>query len=352
MMDLSKFLAHLHRSRLLTPQQWQQAVRAANRQPRPSAEELGAELLRHGRLTRYQLDKLLAGRSHGLVLGPYEILKALGKGGMASVFLARDHEQGRLVALKLVTPQQVKKNPILLERLRRELYFSQRVSHPHIVPVFGLTVHDDVHCLAMEFIIGSDLQQDVRTLGPLPWSQAALLLGQIALALDEVHRRGVVHTDVKPGNILLAQGSGTFPKLTNGAAPVIVGKLIDFGLAIDLVHTEHNDSARAPGRIAGTFAYAAPEQTRSSKEVGPPADLYGLGATLFFALTGRAPFAGGTSREKIERVRKELPPRLRDLRLVVPRLLDDLVYQLLAKDPGQRPRSALVVADVLLSLRG
>lgn len=351
-MDLSRFLSHLKHSRILTPAQWQHVSEQSASQPPPTAGEVGKELVRAGWLTGYQLDKLLIGRSHGLVLGPFEILDRLGKGGMASVFLARDHEQKRLVALKLVTPKQAQASPVLLERLRRELHFSVRVSHPHIVPVYSLTEYDGVHCLAMEFIIGSDLHQDVRALGPIPWPQAVRLLGQIALALEEVHRRGIVHTDVKPGNVLLAQGSGTNPLPSNGAPPTIVGKLIDFGLAIDTVEPECNDQIRMPGRIAGTFAYAAPEQTRSSKEVGPAADLYALGGTLFFALTGRPPFPGGTSREKIQRVRHEAPPRLGDLKLVVPRTLEDLVHQLLAKKPRHRPRSALIVADVLLSMRG
>ncbi len=172
------------------------------------------------------------------------------------------------------------------------------------------------------------------------------------MALEEVHRRGVVHTDVKPGNILLAQGSGTLGLPVNGQPVTIVGKLIDFGLAIDLQEPERNDVIRQPGRIAGTFAYAAPEQTRSSRQVGPEADLYALGGTMFFALTGRPPFPGGSSRDKIRRVRSDPAPRLSELGLVVPRRLDDLVHQLLEKKPGDRPRTAALVADVLLGLKG
>ncbi|HMP02580.1 MAG TPA: serine/threonine-protein kinase [Gemmatales bacterium] len=351
-MDLPEFLTHLRRSRLLASAELEEMSRRAAGQPPPAVTELGELLVQAGRLSRYQLDKLLAGRSHGLVLGPFEILARLGKGGMASVFLARNKDEQRLVAVKLVTPRQQQANPILLERLRRELHFSERVQHPHIVPVYSLTEHHGVHCLALEFIIGSDLHHDVRHLGPLPWLQASKLLGQVALALEEVHRRGVVHTDVKPGNILLAQGSGTLGLPVNGQPVTIVGKLIDFGLAIDLQEPERNDVIRQPGRIAGTFAYAAPEQTRSSRQVGPEADLYALGGTMFFALTGRPPFPGGSSRDKIRRVRSDPAPRLSELGLVVPRRLDDLVHQLLEKKPGDRPRTAALVADVLLGLKG
>ncbi len=353
-MDLAGFLQSLARSRLLAPidleacQQWAQA------DPSLLPQQLGFHLLRHGKLSRYQMERLLSGRSHSLILGPFEVLAPLGQGGMGIVFLARDHEHQRLVALKLLSTKQQHLHPNLYARLEREMKFARSLTHPHIVKVFSLTEHDQVHCLAMELVPGLDLGRHVRRTGPMPAALACRCLAGIALALEAIHRRGIVHTDVKPGNILLTapldQGtavSGNHAAPTAWPVERYQAKLIDFGLALDLEDASANRQAVGPGRIAGTFAYAAPEQTRANQAIGPAADLYALGSTLFFVLIGQPPFPGGTTKDKIKRVRHEPPPRLRSLQPDLPLWLDELVNQLLAKRPKDRPKNASIVADRL-----
>lgn len=353
-MNLAKFLHHLARSRLLPAIDLEACELWAAHHPDAPAQEFAEQLLRTGKLSRYQMRKLLKGHSSGFVLGAHEILAPLGKGGMGYVYLARDHEFQRLVALKLLTPRQRAAKPGLLIRLQRELKFGQRFSHPGIIKAYALGESGDVHWLAIEFVRGIDLYRVVRRHGPVPPAQVGRLMGHAALALDEVHRRGVVHTDLKPGNLLVlldqsprdptpsAADLGTYPRLHSP-------KLIDFGLAIELEGTTDQDSHLKPDRIAGTFGYAAPEQTKPGLPVGPAADLFAFGCTLFYLLTGEIPFPGETNKEKIRKVRHEAPAWYL-LPAGVPSSLRQLLQQLLEKKPAHRPRSAAAVADALFRL--
>ena len=352
-MDLDHFLQTLTESQLLAAIDVQACLQWAQADPTLLPQQLALHLLRHGKLSRYQMDRLLMGRPQGLVLGPFEILAPLGKGGMGIVFLARDHANQRLVALKMLSTKKQSQHPNYYERLQREMQFARSLSHPHIVKVFSLTQHGEIHCLAMELVPGQDLGHYVRRKGPLPLNLATRCLAGIALALEAIHRRGIVHTDVKPGNILFSTPLPVIPAQSNGQAPMAwpvdryQAKLIDFGLALDLEDAAANRQIVGPGRIAGTFAYAAPEQTRTNPTIGPAADIYAFGSTLYFILTGQPPFPGGSTKEKIKRVRHEAPPRPSQLRPEIPAWLDDLVLQMLAKRPKDRPKNASIVADRL-----
>lgn len=343
-MDLPHFLGHLERSRLLAPIDLAACRQWALQDGALTPAQLADHLLKSGKLSRYQRGKLLAGRSSGFLLGPFEILAPLGKGGMADVFLARDHEHSRLVALKLLSPRKKAAHPGLLPRLEREMKFGRRFSHPGIIRAFALGEYNQVHVLALEHVPGIDLFRLVRRHGPLPPLAAARIMGQVALALDEIHHRGVVHTDLKPGNILIR------PDSAQDAKAMPSPKIIDFGLAIDLTTPEEDvHGARPKGRIAGTFGYAAPEQTRPGLSVGPAADIFALGSTLFFLLTGEVPFSGKTTKEKIRRIRHE-EPAWHLLPAGTPPALRQLLQELLAKKPQDRPNRASVAADALLGL--
>lgn len=335
------FLRHLERSLLLDAADlsWCRAVE--DRFPQPP--DLAKELVRQGKLSRFQAKNLLAGRSKGLVLGPYEVLDSLGRGGMAKVFLARDVASRSLFALKLLTPRHLKANPKLGDRLHRELEVALRLVHPSIARVYRLDVFNKVHCLTMEFVPGMDLGRWVLKNGPMSPVAAARFLGVIAIALEHTHQFGLIHADVKPGNLMVLPDNPDQPH--HGPK----GKLLDFGLAIDLRQPTLSETSEGRRAIAGTMAYIAPEQTRRHARVGPSADLYALGGTLFYALTGRAPFVGGTSRDKVYRQRYETPPRLRDVLPSAPAILDELIARLLSKKPENRPASAGDLAQELFT---
>ena len=354
-MDLSHFLGALERSRLLAGIDLDACRQRARQEQHLTPEQLAEELQKLGKLSSYQRRKLLDGRSSGFLLGAYEILAPLGKGGMGYVYLARDHEHQRLVALKVVSPRQKAAHPSLLPRLEREMTFSRRLAHPGVVKVYALIEHNGVHCLAMEHVQGLDLFRLVRRQGVLSPVIAAHLLAQAAVALDEVHRRGIVHTDLKPGNLLVNSGQCAIDRQRDpsrngqptGEQPKPTVKIIDFGLALDLSNPERNHEAVRPGRIAGTFGYAAPEQTKAGLDVGPAADIFALGSTLFYLLTGEVPFNGPTTREKIRKIRHEAPAWYL-LPAGTPTALRRLMQSMLAKRPKHRPGTAGLAADGLL----
>jgi len=297
------------------------------------APAMAAALIRRGSLTTFQARKLLTGISKGLVLGPYRILAPLGKGGMAKVYLARDQRGGPPVALKVLPPHWAREEERLLKRFRREMEISKQVDHTHLARAFEAGVANGVHFIALEYVPGKTLFKTVNTGGPLAPDIAARLFAEAADGLAHAHERGLVHRDLKPSNIMLT--------------PAGHAKLLDLGLA--LREGEDGDSTVIGGQgiVVGTMDYVAPEQTRDAAAVDYRSDLYGLGGTLFFALTGRPPFPGGTTQEKIRRQRKERPPRVEEYNYDVPEGLADLINELLQKDPAERPASAEIVRNRL-----
>ena len=336
MSDLANFLKHAERSGLLAPEDLAQCQRQAQLAPTLDPNILAEHLVRLGKLSRFQARKILTGKSVGLVLGPFEILNVLGRGGMGSVFLARDRRNRELVAIKLVTPKQLEEHPWRLVRLQREMQINRRLDHASIARIHELNQYDDVHCMTLEYVPGIDLRQQVVEQGLLDYRTVAALLAEVALALDHAHRRGVIHGDIKPSNIMLLDES------RHHAAGRT--KLVDFGLSIDLVRPEGPEMKR---RISGTMSYISPEQTMVGSFIGPAADIYSLGGTLYFALTGEPPFPGGTVKEKVQRQRYEDAPSLHLLVHDIPPDLAILAKQMLAKKPENRPLSAAAVAEAL-----
>jgi len=292
-------------------------------------------LVRAGKLSRYQANVLLKGMARGLIFGPYQILSQIGKGGMATVFLARDSRTQALVALKILSPRKARAEERLVARFQRETGISRRVDHPNICKAFEAGVVDDVLYQAMEFIPGKSLSKLVADGGPLAVPRLARLMAGVASGLRHVHDLGLVHRDVKPGNILVT--------------PHDQAKLVDLGLA--LLEGEVVEDAQVvggTGYVVGTMDYIAPEQTYDPTGVDARADLYSLGCTLYYAASGRPPFPGGTSKEKIYRQRRDDPDALQDLRPDLPRGFVALVRRFMVKNPVERVGSAREAEEMLL----
>ena len=247
-------------------------------------EQLARQLVRQKKLTAYQAKEIYAGRGKSLVLGNYVILDKLGHGGMGLVFKAEHRRMERMVALKVLSPKVVR-TPEALRRFQREVKAAARLTHPNIVIAYDADEADGTHFLVMEYVDGSDLSTLVKQQGPLPLDQALDCILQAARGLQYAHEHGVVHRDIKPANLLLDR-HGTV-------------KILDMGLArLDSAGAEQ-DELTGTGQIMGTVDYMAPEQALDAKHADGRADIYSLGATLWYLLTGRPLYAGETTVEKL-----------------------------------------------------
>jgi response regulator RpfG family c-di-GMP phosphodiesterase/serine/threonine protein kinase len=299
-------------------------------------EVLGRALVQSGLLTGYQVDRVRAGTTHGLVLGNHRILERLGSGSMGVVFLAEHALMKRRVAIK-VLPVDEDCPPQLLERFYNEMRILAELHHPNIVLAIdagqlapaGPQMPGLVY-LAMELVPGGDLEQYVSANGSVDVVQACTWVYQAACGLQEAHDHHLIHRDVKPSNLLLSKDRQV--------------KLVDFGLA-------HQFSSRITNPLAmlGTVGYMAPEQSMDPSLVDGRADIYGLGATLFWLLTGETPYpAARTAAQALRRLQSSRPRRLRALRPDISEELEALVDRLLDRDPAQRPEHPFAVMNALL----
>lgn len=292
-------------------------------------------LVRAGKLSRFQASMILKGMARGLILGPYQILAQIGKGGMGTVYLARDSRTQALVALKILSPRKAREEERMIARFQREMELSRKVDHPNLCKTFESGILNHVLYLAMEFIPGKTLTRVVQDEGTLPVPRLARLMAGVATGLIHAHERGLIHRDLKPGNIMIT--------------PHDQAKVLDLGLAfVEGEVVEDIQVVGGSGYIVGTMDYIAPEQTYDPTAVDGRADLYSLGCTIYYALTGRTPFPGGTNKEKIQRHRSEEPPPLLDLRPDLPRGFVALVRRLMAKNPETRTASAKEAEEQLL----
>jgi WD40 repeat protein len=256
----------------------------------------------------------------------YELLGKLGQGGMGVVYKARQLRADRLVAVKMIRGGD-DTEPEYLARFRTEAEAAARLQHPSIVQIYEVGEHDGLPFFSLELVEGGSLRERLDE-GPLPVCEAAALVQTLAGAMAAAHQRGVLHRDLKPGNVLLA-ADGT-PKVT------------DFGLAKKL---DDPSGQTQSGAVVGTPSYMAPEQAAGkSKDIGPAADVYALGAVLYECLTGRPPFRGPTTWETLAQVLSEEPVPVRQLQPTVPRDLETICLKCLQKEPGKRYASAGALA--------
>ena len=260
-----------------------------------------------------------------VLAGRYSIDRELGRGGMGVVYLAREVHLDRPVAIKLLPPERAQE-PAVRERFLREARIAARLSHPNIIPIHAVDETDGFVYYVMAYVDGESLAQRVRSRGPLSASDGARLLREASWALASAHAQGVVHRDVKPDNILIESASQR----------VLVA---DFGIAAAIGDV-------AGDGISGTPEFMSPEQALGH-ELDPRSDLYSLGATMFFAFSGRLPFEGKSATEVLAKQVTEVPPTLASLGVPVPRKIASLVERCLAKDPAHRPASATALAEQL-----
>ena len=214
------FLKTVLRSGLLTREQLQSELRGVPREQRSDPKVLADHLIRKGKLTRFQARKLLEGTALGLVLGCFQILAPIGRGGMGTVYLARDSRSQELLALKILAPRRAREEPRILARFRREMEMCRRVAHPHLAWTCDVGVCQGVHYIAMEYIPGKSLHRLVSEQGVMEFPRVARLFSEVASAIDHAHHQSLIHRDLKPSNILIT--------------PHDHAKVLDLGLALVL----------------------------------------------------------------------------------------------------------------------
>ncbi|HUT89337.1 MAG TPA: serine/threonine-protein kinase [Thermoguttaceae bacterium] len=318
----------LEKSKILDEERLAQARQAA--QQADDARALAKALIRQGWLTRWQAGQLLAGRA-AFHLGKYKLIDLLGSGGMGRVFLAEHTTMGRRVALKIL-PKRLGRDPALLKQFLTEARAIAALDHPNIVHPYSVDGEGDRYYLVMEYIEGRDLQRMVEADGPLPFDRAARYIQQAADGLAHAHSRDMIHCDVKPANLLVSRQDTV--------------KILDMGMA-RLIGRGEDSANEKDDRLLGTVDYLAPEQAVESPDLDHRADVYSLGCTFYFLLTGQPPFPEGTLHERILKHQTEAPRKIAELRSDTPDQLAEICEKMMAKDPDERFQSAGDVSEAL-----
>lgn len=273
-------------------------------------------------------------------LGQYLLKRRLGAGGMGEVYLAEHVLLRRPCALKLIRPERAG-DPKHLARFEREVRATAALTHPNTVQIFDYgRAEDGTFYYVMEYLPGLTLEQVVRAYGPLPPARAVHVLRQLCGALGEAHARGLVHRDIKPGNIMICERGGAHD----------VAKLLDFGLVIPPVQGT-DEKLTQEGAVPGTPAYLSPEQAGGSDELDARSDIYSVGALAYFLLAGRPPFTGRSPTRLLAAHLYEAPQPLTDHRPDVPADLEAIILRCLAKDPADRFSDAASLDAALAECR-
>jgi eukaryotic-like serine/threonine-protein kinase len=295
--------------------------------------KLAGVLVRDGMLTHFQAEQFLQGKWRRFTIGKYKVLERIGSGGMGSVYLCEHKLMRRRVAVK-VLPTAKADDTSSLERFYREARAVAALDHVNIVRAYDIDQDDKLHFLVMEYVDGSSLQEIVKRAGPLDPIRAAHYIRQAALGLQHAHEvAGLVHRDIKPGNILVDR-SGTV-------------KVLDMGLARFFHDEDDVLTKKYDENVLGTADYLAPEQALDSHSVDIRADIYSLGATFYYCLSGRSPFNEGSVAQKLIWHQTRQPKPIKSVRAEVPDDLVTVIDRMMAKDPAQRYQTPQAVADAL-----
>jgi serine/threonine protein kinase len=323
MPQLDDFLENVAKSGLMVQQDLERARRGLAPGPAENAAaRLARQLIQQGALTPYQARKILAGATRGFFLGGYRILRPLGEGGMGKVFLAqRDGGGSDRVAIKVLPPKKALEEENALKRFRREMELSRRLRHKNIAQTIDVGNDGDIYFMVMEYIAGDSLYNVVRSEkgGPLSVPDAARFFQKVLDGLHAAHEAGLVHRDIKPSNIMVTP---------DGEA-----KILDLGLARA---TGEESPLTRQNVVIGTLDYASPEQLGNAASADRRSDLYSIGCTLYFALSGQAPFEGGDIVNKIFKQKMDDPVPLERVARGVPAAFAAIVRKLMAKNPDER----------------
>ncbi|MCC9605787.1 protein kinase [Blastopirellula sp. JC732] len=341
-LSLQKFQTRLTTADIVPADKIEELLRAHGIK---SAHQLAAILLEKDLLTRFQVRSISHGKTRGLKLDRYVILDKIGEGGMGQVYKARHSMMGRDVALKILPRASTEKGNAL-DRFLQEMQVAAQLRHPNIVTAYDADEAEGLYFFVMEYVAGRDLNSVVRKSGPLSVAKAVDYIMQAAQGLQYAHGVGLVHRDIKPANLLL-DDQGVVKILDMGIARLDSVAALEGGNAED---EKEEDGLTRHGSIMGTVDFMAPEQAVDTKSVTSQADLYSLGCTLYFLLTGKPPFAGETLMQKLLGHREKSPPKLTDLRDDVPPQLEAIYQKCLAKLPEQRYASAAELAADLQAL--
>ncbi|HEY1861202.1 MAG TPA: serine/threonine-protein kinase, partial [Gemmataceae bacterium] len=365
-----ELLAALWESRLLPGEEVRRLSAEWTGAPEDGAAWAQTLVQRHI-LTAFQVEQLAAGNGEQLILGGYRILERLGEGGMGQVFKAEHQLMQRVVALKVIAgdpfpcstrfssgsvelsvrpPDTSRLSDSAVFGFQREARAAGRLQHANIIASLDAAEDRGIHFLVMEYIPGVDLGQLVRESGPLPVALACEFVRQAALGLQYAYEQGVIHRDIKPSNLLLTwEGGGTDKRATLAAGQGVV-KLLDLGLARLGNRAWEEDAASdvAEHVLCGTPDFMAPEISEDSRIVDTRADVYSLGCTLYYLLTGHTPFPGGSWTEKLLRHRLDAVTPPQKYRSDLPATIVAILYRLLAKDPAERYQ---VPADLAAALQ-
>lgn len=331
------FFTLLEQSELLPPNQLSEIRDQWPGHLLVDSQTFAQELVRRRWITHWQSQQILAGRSR-FTFGKYKILEQLGVGGMGVVYKAEMVAMGRAVALKMMSRELIK-NHEAVARFQREVRTAAKLNHPNVVTAYDAICEDQTYFLVMEYVNGTNLNQWLKRFAPLPVDWCCEVVRQGAMALQHAHEHGVVHRDIKPGNILVV---GDHPN----TMPVV--KVLDMGLA-RVVQPEEGDSrflTRA-GQVLGTPDYIAPEQARDTREADVRCDIFSLGVTFFKLLAGQLPYGGTTPMEKIM-IRNERPaPKVTQFRDDVPAPVAAILEKMLARNPDERFQEPWELAQAL-----
>ena len=305
----------------------------------PTPRRWASLLVAHGLVTAFQAEQFLLGKWRGFTIGKYKVLERLGFGGTGTVYLCEHLVVRRKVAVK-VLPATKADNPAALGRFYREARAAGVLDHPNLVKAHDIDQDGGLHFLVMDYVDGTNLQEIVSRFGPMTPARAAYCVCQAAGGLQHAHERaGLVHRDIKPANILLDR-TGTV-------------RVLDLGLArffhddADLLTLKYDEK-----NVLGTADYVSPEQALNSHDVDVRADVYSLGATFYFLLTGQPPFPGGKAAQKLIWHQVRQPAPLRDLRPEVPPGMEAVVARMMAKKPAERYQTPAEVIEALAEWTG
>ena len=335
-LSAANFLDYVERSSLVDEAALSKSVAAFKAQHGGQLPEdgdlLAAHLMAAGLITDWHVDKLMDKKYKGFFLGKYKLLRHIGTGGMSSVYLAEHMLMHRQRAIKVLPKGRVNDSSYLA-RFHLEAQATASLDHPNIVRCYDVDNDGDTHFIVMEFIEGKDLNTVVKQEGPLPMELACNYIAQSAEGLAHAHAANLIHRDVKPANLLVDQKG--------------VVKILDLGLALFSDDDKASLTVEHKENVLGTADYLAPEQAVNSHNVDHKVDIYGLGCSLYFLLTGHPPFPDGTLAQRIAKHQTQMPEDIRKERPECPRDLADICVKMMQKRPEKRYANMREVAQAL-----